>query len=282
MPITRLISIFWRGDGSVLFDEKWGSGRLPYVLRPQERSGQEAAFPPSVNPGSMNNSDGSEAVSGRTIWSLVQVFIQFAREVDGGSVQRLIFRDPVHPVGNRQAFGSSPSGVSLRQPVLIHVANDGLFVVTVTEALSAEVSPLRRADDDFPAKQFVQEVLLHVAQRQASFTNGTTTQTVQSTPASARRTAASSRANLPGSRVGGDSLATARADVQRSYISDTSDSSFASHPSASLSENSFTSSEGDRGSSDDAPSAPMMPIDTTLLRAEIHRIANSLLSTSLW
>lgn len=275
MAATRLINIFWRGDGSVLYDETWGSGTLPTVPRAQERSGQEAHVTPSAHSSCMNKSDGTEIVSGRTIWSLVQVFIQFAREVDGGSVQRLIFRDPVEPVGNRRVFGSNIAGVALCRPVLIHVANDALFVVTVTEALSAETSQLRRLSDDFPAKLFVQEVLLYVAHQQASFTNNAV-QTTQTAPGPARRADISAAATSAPSNAVGGGAATSRAEMQRSYVSDTSESSFASHPSLTLSQGSYTSSADDPHTSDETPLAPMMPFDATTLQGEIRRIADTL------
>lgn len=283
MSTTRLINVFWREDGAVLYSETWGSGALPTVPKQQERSPKDAPAA-SVLSSAGSKSGATETVSASTVWSLVQVFIQFAREVGGGNVQRLIFRDPVQPDGKPQAFGAAPTGVptATRRPVLIHVANDELFAVTVTEALPAETSQLHRLKDAFPAGIFVHEALLYVAMQQSSFLNRESppsAEGAQIAQARARGVAESSPPAVAPAARGG--VVTSRADVQRSYVSDTSDSGSFASPSLSSSQGSFSSSAEDNlraADENDVDVTPMMTFEYAVLRTELQRIADSLTS----
>jgi hypothetical protein len=270
MAGSRLVNVYWRGDGSILYSEVWGQGTLPV----ESKNG------------------GSEPVSAGTVWSLVQVFIQFAREVDGGNVQRLIFRNPVQPVGKHHAFDVVRTGLQTvsQRPVLIHVANDDLFVVTVTEALPAYNFELRSVAVDFPAGLLAHEVLLYVATQQANFQSRAAerrTPLTASPSQDALMLASGAEAPtigvdynvaLPESTSPRGQPVISRATVQPSYVSDTSDSeSYASQPSLSISQDSYSSFADDqRAVSESHAGVPrMMPFERSVLRTEVKRIVES-------
>lgn len=67
------------------------------------------------------------------MWPLVKVFLQFSREVQGGSVHRLVFRSPSEYTPEPQVFRPAPVSRRPRDPIVAHIAHDELFVVVVTE-----------------------------------------------------------------------------------------------------------------------------------------------------
>jgi hypothetical protein len=296
----RLVNVFWRGDGRVLVDETWGASP-PSSARPRPA---DPALPAGGGRASLSSRPapgGSFApVSAATVWSLVQVFIQFSREVDGGNVQRLVFRDPVQPVGKRRVFGAAPAGPAAAspQPVLIHVAHDALFAVTVTEALPPDASQLRRLRHEFPAGQFAHDVLLYFSAEQAAFLNSSAAPAGTAATSTEQRRAeisAGGRSRQPtgadggavagaaapaasrspgGGAPGGQRPPLSNLEIQRSYASDTSGSgTYASHASISLDETFASSSDEGRGSEDGAAAVPpMMPIEGGAAAQEVRRI----------
>lgn len=99
MPELR-VNVFRASDRSPLYDARFGAG------------------PPT--PG------------GPDVWSLVQVFLQVAREVDGGRIRRIVFRASDGLPGPSM-FGASPP----RPIVEVAVAHASGYAVVVTTARSA-------------------------------------------------------------------------------------------------------------------------------------------------
>lgn len=285
----QLVNVFWREDGSVLFNETWGSDPLSPSMsaRPNALNSRSAG----ALAGALTNSGKSEAggeSTTATVWSLVQVFIQFSREVDGGNVQRLVFREPLQPVGKRRVFGAAPQGRATTQqrPVVIHIAHDALFVVTVAELLPPEALQLQRVKREIPGEHFAHELLLHFAAEQASFSRQQELSSAGGAPAATPRQSGSpaSRANRGSPSAAGGTAAHAARRVESppvsgqqmmsaSYGSGTSDSgSYESYESSARSRSYSTSSHEDQ-----APkkSTPMMPVDKAVISGEVQRILSS-------
>lgn len=276
----QLVNVFWREDGSTLFSETWGANPLPssMVARPNPLNTRGAGVLAGALTVAGKLETGSESAS--AVWSLVQVFIQFSREVDGGNVQRLVFREPLQPVGKRRVFGAAPHGHATTQqrPVVIHIAHDALFVVTVVELLPPEALQLQRVKREIPGEYFAHELLLHFASEQALFLRQQVLSS-EGAAASQRRSGSSlSRGELSGALVGagsnwqtsphaGTSLAS-REEIQASYASESSEPN--SYESFESSGASFSSSSHE----DELPkkSTPLMPVDRALVSEEVRRI----------
>lgn len=296
----QVVSVFWRADGSVLFDETAGLGPLDVASRrgvkasAESRSSSQDARPNagwSTGASSLTPAETGSITAG-TVWSLVQVFIQFSREVDGGNVQRLVFREPVQPVGKRRGFGATPANRSAggQRPILVHVAHDGLFVVTVTETLPPSASQLSPPADDFPATAFSRAVLKYFAALQATFSETSAARASALREGSLGRESAnsSSRARSRSNRQTGGSASPyggtpliGRNDIQRSYASESSGASF-----SSSSQSEYFSNESSLSSSVDQPEAPvlevtpMMPIDDSTVATDIQRILSDCLEAT--
>lgn len=119
MKGSRRINVFYRSDGKCVHDKTWDEDGVSH-------SGELAGW-----------------ISAAVLWSMIQVFIQFAREVQGGSVKRLVFRNPEAYAPAVKHFQPAPRQKrSSKNPVEVYIAHDELFAVTVTEIVRKEDSTL--------------------------------------------------------------------------------------------------------------------------------------------
>lgn len=79
-------------------------------------------------------------IDAENLWPLIRIFVQFSREVHGGSVKRLVFRSPQAYATQTHRFEPSQHPPRAAPVIVVHVAHDPLFVVAVTERLSAEAA----------------------------------------------------------------------------------------------------------------------------------------------
>lgn len=261
----QLVNVFWRETGAVLFTQTWGSDPLSQSIaaRASAQSSRNLASLPAGPSVPETNGDSTTAA----VWSLVQVFIQFAREVEGGNVQRLVFREPLQPGGKQRGFGATPAGRASTQlrPIVIHLAHDALFVVTVAELLPPEALQLQRLKREIPGEHFAHELLLHFAAGQASFLREKELSSLHKPTASS-----TSRARL-GNAGGGVNLEMP-AEAEHELPSE-----YGSQNSGSESFESLNSSGASYSSSSQADRAPksetlMMPVDTSEITEEVNRI----------
>jgi hypothetical protein len=291
------VNVFWRADGQCLFDDAWGPGDLPSVApgsggpeRPAE-STSTASRPPLRGRTSKN------LISASTVWSLVQVFVQFAREVDGGNIQRLVFRDAALPVGKRRAFGAVSGGVtSGPRPAIVHVAHDPLFVVTVTESLRTGASDLYRSESqDAAISAFAHAVLRYVALQEETFLrsrgpqgngehDGSSGHSRDKPPQTTRQVSRIQNAPRGHSNGGrrmdavepreGSSLAPQQTQLEQhaTYRSSSSGTSFVSQGSSDSFSGSTSATSSEAASNRSAVGTPMMPFDLTQISRQVHRI----------
>jgi len=116
-------------------------------------------------------------ISASDLWPLLQVFVQFAREVQGGSVRRLVFRNPKEYAPTVKRFQSMPhrdENVG-KPPFVIHVAYDDFFVVTVSETMRDTCTKSVQEDEaeenlsESTIAGFCEYVLNYLAREQAEF-----------------------------------------------------------------------------------------------------------------
>lgn len=170
MTAQRRLNVFWRQDGQCLFEEGLGNRRSSQSHPPGGRS-QDPSLPTNRN--IRDNAVDEQLPDSATLWSLVQVFVQFAREVQGGRVRRLLFRNKMMPVGRSHTFGATArkSRTNVHQTE-VHVAHDDLFVATVTEIYREPPPGLRHCSTpDAATSNFLQAVLEYFAEEQAKFTS---------------------------------------------------------------------------------------------------------------
>lgn len=161
MAKRRRVNVFSRTSGDCIHDDVWVS---------------------SGAAGAASSKPALEPIPAATVWSLVQVFVQFARELDGGNVQKLIFRTPQDVVGKSRRFGSGQAHRAATQhPLLIHLAYDALFVVTLSEVDAPRLALRldgpragRRSDPEVPSSsaelsKFCNALLQFVAGEQAKY-----------------------------------------------------------------------------------------------------------------
>lgn len=152
MPSNRRINIFHRSDGKCIHDKGWDEDGV----HPSEDSDKEH-------------------ISSETLWPLIQVFIQFAREVQGGSVKRLVFRNPAQYAPTVRRFQPAPKPKEDKKPVVVHVAHDELFVVAIAELLSVESGKLGLEGEksepgtSLTISEFCESVLEFLNKEQESF-----------------------------------------------------------------------------------------------------------------
>lgn len=131
MKGSRHVHVFHRSDGKCIHDKNWDTD-TPTSTAQTIDTPETTSIPQA------------------TLWPLIQVFIQFAREVQGGSVKRLVFRDPEEYAPNVRSFRSAPhlQHTDDKPPIVIHVAHDDLFVVAVTERLTTTSRTVDFANED--------------------------------------------------------------------------------------------------------------------------------------
>jgi hypothetical protein len=208
------------------------------------------------------------------------VFVQFAREVDGGNIQRLVFRDAALPVGKRRVFGTTTgSATDHRVPIVVHVAHDALFVVTVTESIPAAASDLYRSESqDATISAFAHAVLGHVASQEDDFLKAIRRQDVGRKDSPGRPALLPSRpppqiADAPVT-FSGDDTERARQTIpqQATYVSSNSATSLTSHESSdSLSEDNSPLSS-DAGTSKSSVGTPLMPFDVAQIAQQVNHL----------
>lgn len=152
MTFPRGVYVFYRSDGKCIHHGPWD---VPHSSQPLQNI---ASVPPS------------------TLFPLIQVFIQFSREVQGNSVKRLVFRTTSDLMPPPQRFHSRPqrSGSS-KQPFIIHVAHDDIFVVALTDSTVANsyatkisMNPSEELSE-FTVNDFCESVLDFLNKEQSSF-----------------------------------------------------------------------------------------------------------------
>lgn len=117
------------------------------------------------------------------LWPLIRIFVQFSREVHGGSVKRLVFRSPQAYAVQTYRFEPSQHPPRAAPVIVVHVAHDPLFVVAVTERLSAEAASataLLTVPDDTQKRvltisQFCTSILNFLKSQVESTSTGVTT-----------------------------------------------------------------------------------------------------------
>lgn len=152
MVSSRRINVFYRVDGQTILDRNWDEDGV----HPTETSD-------------------TPHIPSETLWPLIQVFIQFAREVQGGSVKRLVFRNPQEYAPTVKRFQPAPKQKKDNRPVVVYVAHDELFVVAVVEMLSEEHGKLglenEKSEQSAPLtiSEFCESVLEFLSKEQESF-----------------------------------------------------------------------------------------------------------------
>lgn len=125
MSKARRISVF-RKDGSPLYD--------------QDYKDQATGL-----------STSHQTLSADRLWPLIQVFVQFSREVQGGDVKRLVFRGPKAYAQTPNQFEALPLPSRPTPVTIVYLAHSERFVVTVTEQLIGDAttpaSLLSRSED---------------------------------------------------------------------------------------------------------------------------------------
>lgn len=153
MTASRRINVFYRSDGTCIYDKNWDDEASNHSTNAKE----------------------SVSISGSELWPLVQVFVQFAREVQGGPVRRLVFRNPHEYAPTVQRFEASPqySDATGKRPFVVHVAHDELFAVTVCETLRNEPGLDGMEDEEnaagVPVAEFCELILDHLVKEQTAF-----------------------------------------------------------------------------------------------------------------
>lgn len=190
MSRLRHVNVFWREDGRCIFGEKLEAReRFSDIAQRRQHGASDSKSKNSgfANPRSMSGTSpyflhGSQRetlptdeVSSSTIWSLVQVFIQFSREVDGGNVQKLVFRDQARSTIGSHNFGTPKAALETgKSPVLIHVAHNQLFAVTLTERLRMDTTDMPLVADQSSSSSLVQSVLRLFESKQAEYLRSST------------------------------------------------------------------------------------------------------------
>lgn len=121
MPPPRHLYLFYRADGKCILHK-------PYLEDPTPPQSPPPS-PPLLSPSSL--------------WPLLQVFIQFARELQRGNVKRLVFRHPhlyTPPLHRFQPMPHSAHKPHSDLPIVVHIAHDDLFVIAVIEQVPASQS----------------------------------------------------------------------------------------------------------------------------------------------
>lgn len=173
MPNSRHLYLFYRSNGKCILHK-------PYLEDPPS---PHSSTPPSP------------LLTPSSLWPLLQVFMQFARELQRGNVKRLVFRHPelyTPPLHRFQPMPHPTHKPHPNLPVVVYVAHDNLFVVAITEQLSASQSLdlLTMAPDDpdqspvFNIADFCGSLLDFLNQEQTSFLATLTNNDLKATPRS--------------------------------------------------------------------------------------------------
>lgn len=116
MKKTTQVNVFYKSDGKCIHGEN-----IDKYIKEEAENVQEIEG--SIGPD--------------TLIRLVKVFVQFSREVQGGNVKRLLFRNPQDYAPKAYRFQPTPRSYNKpeKRPIIVHVAHDDIFVVTVTEII---------------------------------------------------------------------------------------------------------------------------------------------------
>lgn len=111
MQTNRRVNVFHK-DGTCIHDKPWHQQGGSHLVDNME----------------------SHNISPAVLWPLIKVFVQFSREVQGGSVKRLVFKSPDDYAPAVKCFQSAPQQKPpSKHPIVVHVAHDELFVVSILE-----------------------------------------------------------------------------------------------------------------------------------------------------
>lgn len=121
---TPYIYIFARSDGTCLHHQ---------VCRPPSSSSSS-----SSSSSATQNSQTSPPhnITSHKIWPIIQNFIGLSRDIDGGTLRRLVFRSPADYAPTVKKFNSvNQQTPNPTPPIVMHVFHDARFVVTVIQYL---------------------------------------------------------------------------------------------------------------------------------------------------
>lgn len=114
MSKARRISIFHK-DGTPLYDQVYKD----------RTKGHSASY---------------QTLGADRLWPLIQVFVQFSREVQGGDVKRLVFRGPKAYAQTHNQFEALPLPARPTPVTIVYLVHSERFVVTVTEQLIGDTT----------------------------------------------------------------------------------------------------------------------------------------------
>lgn len=112
----RHVNVFQKPGGKCVHDRSWDDDQSSKEVGPLVRKTPIA--PPVLFP-------------------LIHLFVQFSREVQGGSVKRLVFRNPAEYAPTVKTFRPTlqQSASDDKPPLVIYIAHNESFIVTVTETV---------------------------------------------------------------------------------------------------------------------------------------------------
>lgn len=114
MDRTRRIAVF-QSDGTSLYDQVDDNTLIGY-------------------------STSGQTLAADKLWPLIQVFVQFSREVHGGHVKRLVFRSPKAYAPAHKRFEPAPHPTRPAAVTIVYLAHSERFVVAVTERLIGDAT----------------------------------------------------------------------------------------------------------------------------------------------
>lgn len=141
---TRRVTVF-QSEGGVIYDQVDQNIATPR---------REPSTPTAVDGGSsvsmsrpmvqhsLPSTNSAQAIPADKLWKLIKVFAQFSRDVQGGNVRRLIFRNPKSYAPPHNRFEPTPASQTSRSaPVtIIYLAFSERYAVAVTERLTGEAA----------------------------------------------------------------------------------------------------------------------------------------------
>lgn len=116
-----------------------------------------------VDDNTTSASQKSQTLPAEKLWRLIQVFVQFSRDVQGGNVRRLVFRSPKVYAPSTHRFEPSPhpSNNHNQAVTIVYIAQSDRYVVAVTERLvtSTTQNMLDTHSPLIPVQKFCHSIL---------------------------------------------------------------------------------------------------------------------------
>lgn len=121
----RRVAVF-KVDGTPLYDRVHESEAAPTT-----KSSLSTTSACGLTPAS------TATISASALWPLIQVFIKFSRDVQGGHIRRLVFRSPASYAPSTHRFQPSAHAATPRCAI-VYVGQSDRYVVTVTGAAAPQ------------------------------------------------------------------------------------------------------------------------------------------------